>query len=54
MQSIYLGEIIAGSDYSVADYIKMIKDVTKEDVVRAINKVELDTVYFLTGKGEEK
>lgn len=54
MQSIYLGEIIAGSDFSVADYIKMIKEVTKEDVVRAINNVELDTVYFLAGKEEEK
>jgi len=53
LQSFVLGEIIAETGYSIADYIKKIKEITKEDVVRVMNKVELDTVYFLTGKGEE-
>ena len=54
LQSLYLGEIICGSDYSVEDYIKKVNAVTKEDAVRAMRRAELDTVYFLTGKGETK
>lgn len=52
MQNIQLGEIILGTNYSIDDHINMIKSVTREDVVRAMNKVELNTVYFLTGKDE--
>lgn len=52
MQSLYLGEIVCGSDYSIEDYIKKIEAVTKDDAVRAMKRAELDTVYFLTGKGE--
>ena len=50
MQSFYLGEQLAGTDYEISDYIDRIKKVTKEDVVRAMNRISLDTVYFLTGK----
>lgn len=53
MQSIQLGELILGTDYSVEDHIRMIKEVTKEDVVEVMNNVMLDTVYFLTGKEEK-
>lgn len=53
LQGIYLGEIVAGTSNSPADYIEKIKKVTKEDIIRVINKVEPDTVYFLTGKGDE-
>lgn len=52
MQNIQIGEIILGTDYSIDDHIKMIKSVTRDDVVAAMKKVELDTVYFLTGKDE--
>ena len=50
MQSFYLGEQLAGTNYEISDYINRIKKVTKEDVVRAMNRISLDTVYFLTGK----
>lgn len=53
MQNIHLGEIILGTDLSIEDHINMIKKVTREDVVRVMNNVELDTVYFLTGKEEK-
>ena len=53
LQGIYLGEIIAGTINSPADYIRRIKEVTKDDIIRVINNVELDTVYFLTGKDDE-
>jgi len=53
LQGFYLGERLAGTDYEIADYIEHIRKVTKEDVVRAMQAVELDTVYFLTGKEEQ-
>lgn len=53
MRGLYMSEILAGTGYSIADYIEKIKRVTKEDVIRVINKVETDTVYFLTGKEAE-
>ena len=54
MQNIQIGEIILGTNYSVDDHIKMIKSVTREDVIAAMKKVELDTVYFLTGKEDNR
>lgn len=53
MQNFYLSEIIAGTDNSPEEYIERLKKVTKEDVIKVMNKVELDTVYFLKGKGGE-
>ena len=32
---------------------KAVRSVTKEDVAKAAKKLELDTVYFLTGKEEK-
>lgn len=52
MQSICLGEIVSGTGCSIADYIKKLKDLKKQDLIKAMGKIELDTVYFLTGKGE--
>ncbi len=53
LQSLYLGEIVADTQYSVADYIRKIKAVTKADVMKVANKLTLDTVYFLTGMEEQ-
>ncbi|UTR04716.1 insulinase family protein [Alkalihalobacillus sp. LMS6] len=46
-------EIIANHKRSIQERIENIKKVTKEDVVRAVNKWELDTIYFLKGQGDE-
>ncbi|KQL51695.1 MULTISPECIES: EF-P 5-aminopentanol modification-associated protein YfmF [Bacillaceae] len=44
-------EIVANHRKSIQERIEKIKTVTKEDVVRAVSKWELDTIYFLTGQG---
>ncbi|UFU01095.1 insulinase family protein [Radiobacillus kanasensis] len=44
-------QVIAGSDINPNELLEQVKQVKKEDVVRAANKVDLDTVYFLTSKG---
>ncbi|SDC51761.1 hypothetical protein SAMN05421737_109124 [Shouchella lonarensis] len=47
-------EIIFGHHSSLLDGAEMIRSVTKEEVVQAANKWELDTIYFLTREGEEE
>ena len=42
-----MGNIIAGTDVSLEEYKKNITNVTKQQVVDVINKLEIDTVYFL-------
>lgn len=46
-------EIVANHRKSIQERIENIKTVTKEDVVRAVSKWELDTIYFLKGQGEK-
>ncbi|SDG99893.1 Predicted Zn-dependent peptidase [Alteribacillus persepolensis] len=42
--------VIAGSDRSLSDWLKAIDKVSKDDVIKAAQTVELDTSYFLRGK----
>ena len=49
MISYYHGERLMQSDMEIKDYKDKILKLTKEDVVRAMSKVTLDTVYFITG-----
>jgi len=44
----YLGNSIKGVDMSISSFIDRIKQVDKEQVRKAADAVELDTVYFLT------
>lgn len=53
LQSYYMGNIIAGVEISLEDYKANIMKVTKQEVIDVINKLELDTVYFLE-RGETK
>ncbi|MBV6683316.1 insulinase family protein [Bacillus sp. JRC01] len=39
----------AGIDIGLNDWLAKIDAATKDEVVKAANKVELDTIYFLTG-----
>lgn len=48
----HLGDRIRGTKRSIEDCINHIKNVKKEDVVKVMQKVHLDTVYFLEGLGE--
>ncbi len=51
--SFYLGEKIGQTFADIDQCIERIKIVTKEDVAKAMSKVRLDTVYFLSGKEEQ-
>lgn len=52
MQVYYLGQKVSGTDYDIDTLKEKISKVTLEDVTRVAKKIELDTVYFLTGKEE--
>ncbi|NLK86059.1 MAG: insulinase family protein [Clostridiaceae bacterium] len=44
----YLSQMMSGTSDSFGDVIKKIRQVKREDVIRAAQKITLDTVYFLT------
>ncbi|HLU21711.1 MAG TPA: pitrilysin family protein [Bacillaceae bacterium] len=46
--------IVADSNVSLQDWIDKINSTTKEEIVSVANKVELDTIYFLAGKGGDQ
>ncbi|SFX30535.1 Predicted Zn-dependent peptidase [Thermoactinomyces sp. DSM 45891] len=46
-------EIVEMRHLSVLDRVKKMSYVTKEDVIRTANRWKLDTIYFLTGGGEQ-
>lgn len=52
MQLYYLDQKIAGTNYDIDELKEKISRVTIEEVKKAASKIELDTVYFLTGKEE--
>lgn len=52
MQNFFMREKVAGSDKDIELLKKQIQGVTVEDVVKVSRKLELDTIYFLTGKEE--
>jgi predicted Zn-dependent peptidase len=43
--------VIAKKNRSFDEYLQGIEEVSKEDVVKVADKVELDTIYFLKGMG---
>ncbi len=47
----YLSRMIMGSGGNPDEIVERIMRVTKEDIVKAANKVELDTIYFIKGTG---
>ena len=49
----YIGEKVAGTNLEIEDCKEKIKNVTRSDVVSAMQSVKADTVYFLTGKEDE-
>ena len=52
MQVFCLGQKIAGTDYDIDALKEKISRVTIDDIKRVSQGIELDTVYFLTGKEE--
>ncbi len=52
MRAFYLDQMLAGTNCDIEGYKRNISAVTKDDVIRAFQKIQPDTVYFLTGKEE--
>ena len=50
MKDYYLGHCFSKNNDTIDEAIEKISNVTKEDVIKAMSKVCLDTVYFLKGK----
>ncbi len=50
LEDFYLSGLVAGKVTHIEEYIRRIEETTLEDVVRVAQKIELDTVYYLTGK----
>lgn len=52
MQYLYAGEV-TGIKYTIDEMVENVRKVTREDAIRAISGLQLDTVYFLKGKDIE-
>lgn len=50
---IYSGLVI-GDFESIDEHLEKIEKVTKDDIIRAANKIEVDTIYFLKGVSLDK
>ncbi|MBD1379281.1 EF-P 5-aminopentanol modification-associated protein YfmF [Metabacillus arenae] len=51
MVEVLYHNVIADIDRTFDEWIEKINDVTKEDIIKAAEKIELDTIYFLKGMG---
>ncbi len=47
----YLSQAILGQEQSLEELLACLREVTKEEIVAVMQKVTLDTVYFLKGNG---
>ena len=50
LSEFYLSRILTNDDKDIDELIESINKVTKEEIEKAMNKIELDTVYFLKNK----
>ncbi|MCM3237657.1 insulinase family protein [Heyndrickxia oleronia] len=41
--------VIANQNFTVDDWIQRINKISKQDIIEVAKKIELDTIYFLTG-----
>ncbi|WP_018132339.1 EF-P 5-aminopentanol modification-associated protein YfmF [Effusibacillus pohliae] len=49
---IHTGGLVSGRQRTVEELIRLVQQVTKQEVVQIANQVQLDTVYFLRDKKE--
>lgn len=49
MEDYYLSQAIMGSNGELDDLIQKMNMVKKDEIVKAFNKIEFDTIYFLKG-----
>ena len=50
LEDYWLGQSVAGVEEGLEEFAGRIEQVTREQVVQAAHKLELDTIYFLKGK----
>lgn len=50
LATFHLSEAVIGSNNTIEKIIENIRRITVDDIVRVSKNIELDTVYFLTGK----
>lgn len=50
LEGFWLSQALDGLDYGPTELAGLVEDVTKEDVMRVAQSVELDLVYFLRGE----
>ena len=53
LENFYLGQIATGHSESPEELAQQVQEVTPERIFRAMESVQLDTVYFLRGKEAE-
>ena len=51
--SYYFNQSVMGQITDPSEYAEKIKAVTIEEISEAAKRISLDTVYFLTGEGEQ-
>ncbi len=51
-EDFYMGRLLLGIDESVDGFFDKLSQVTRQDIINAANKMQLDTIYFLKGVGE--
>ena len=52
LEGYWLGQAVDGLEFGPAELAELVEDVTKEDVIKIADSVELDLVYFLRGGDE--
>lgn len=50
----YFGNFITNETRELEEILDAIDNVTREEIIQAINTLNLDTIYFMKGKGEEE
>lgn len=53
MSEFVFGKIISNDQRSLEEMIQELEEVTREDIIKAMGKVNLDTIYFMDGLDRE-
>ncbi|GAE43737.1 Zinc protease [Mesobacillus boroniphilus JCM 21738] len=54
MVEVLYHNVVSGQNVSLDDWLQGMSKTTKEEIVDVAKKVQLDTVYFLTGLEADK
>ena len=53
MMTYFFGQEITNEKISTEEYIKNINQVSKEDIIKIANSLQINTIYFLKNKEED-